>query len=193
MALVFPSINSDARYIQGGVGLLFVAPYAANGADGSPITFLGPTEGGIEFDQKRDFHVIEVDEFLSGIGAFPMKEEFGFKAVFAETTLANIQALLFNFGNTLTGGQRASASGSLTIGEDKSRNYRQIIYKGPATPAYGSSVNRIYQMFQCVPTSIGPIKYTKGKEGTIAVTFRALADPTAVLASAPAVGKILEQ
>lgn len=194
MALVFPSDVSDGRYVVGGVGKMYIGPYTANGADAASLAFLGGTIGGIEVDQKRDLHLIDLDEWLSPAAAFPAKEEFGFKATFAETYLANLQNFLFNFGNALTGGGRGTGpTGSLTLGEDKTRNYRQLVYRGPATPNYGAAVQRYYQFWQCVPVAIGPTKYEKGKEATIAVTFRALADPTAFLAGANPLGKVFEQ
>lgn len=188
MALVFPSDDASSSFAYSGAGKLYLAPYTPAGADAIGLAFVGATTGGVEWDPKRQQHLIECDQYLGSIGAFPTKEDFTVKFTTIDTTLANIYRVLDYSKNTLTGGERSSSSGSLPLGEESWRAYVQLIWKGPAIPAYGTY--RLLQLYRCAFVGSSAIKFEKGKESTIQVTFHALSDPSAVAAGKGAVGII---
>lgn len=188
MALVFPSDDASSSYAYSGAGKLYLGTYAPAGADSASLAFVGATTGGIEWDPKRQQKLIECDQYLGSIGAFPTKEDFTVKFTTLDTTLANIYRVLAYSKATLTGGDRTSLSGSLPLGEESYRNYVQLVWKGQALPAYGT--HRLLQLYRCVFIGSSPVKFEKGKESTIQVTFHALSDPSAVAAGKGAVGVI---
>jgi hypothetical protein len=189
MALTFPSDDASASYAYSGAGKLYVGSYQPSGADASSLAFVGATTGGVEFDPKRTQHLIEVDQYLGSIGAFPTKEDFTVKFTTVDTTLANIYRVLAYSRGTLVNGDRSSYAGSLTLGEESDRKYLQVVWKGPSLPAY-SGTARIIQLYRAVFMGSSAVKFEKGKESTIQITFHALSDPTAVLAGKGAVGII---
>lgn len=188
MTLTFPTDDASANWAYSGAGKLYLGPYAAAGADTSSLWFVGATTGGVEFDPKRTVHPIEVDQYLGPIGAFTTKEETSVKFTTVDTTLANIYQVLAWSKNTLTAGVRSGSAGSLGIGEESNRTYLQIIWKGLPMPGYSGGASRLLQLYRCVFFGSSAIKYEKGKESTLQVTFHALSDPSAVAAAKPAVG-----
>ena len=189
MALVFPSDDASAQFAYNGAGKLYIGAYVASGADATLTDgFVGATTGGVEFDPKRTVHPIEVDQYLGAIGAFPTKEDYQVKFTSVDTTLANFKRILALSTSTLTGGTRASTTGALNLGEENARAYYQIVWSGAALTSNTGSTARILQLYRCVFMSVGAVKFEKGKETTVQVTFTALSDPSAVAAGKPAVG-----
>lgn len=181
----------SAGGVSAGAGKLYLSPYVASGADATSLTFIGATQGGVEFDFKRSQKLVESDQYLGSINAFPIKEEFSVKFTVLESTLEAIKnAFLWN--GTLTDGTRAgtNAYGSLVLGEESTQQFRQLVWKGLAP--YGYAGSRYIQLWKVTFKSAAALKYEKGKEISYQITLDALTDPSAVWASKPAVGQILD-
>ena len=189
MALVFPTAASDPQTIRRGAGRFYIGTYVAAGADASTIRDMGPTLGGIEFDPKRTMHPIECDQFLGAVAAFPTKEEFTLKVTLLDTTLANVYKALAMSLNTLVGGDRTDNSGSVGMGEESAILYYQLLWKG-TPPPQSSATTSVVQLYKCAFSGASSIKFEKGKESAIQLTFIALTDPSVTAQNK--VGKWLE-
>ena len=177
MPLVFPTDATSALTIKRGAGRFYICTYVAAGADASTIRDMGATLGGLEFDAKRTMHPVEVDQFLNAIASFPTKEEHTVKVTLLDTTLANIYKALGMSLNTLTAGDRTDNTGSIGLGEESAILYYQLLWKGTPAPQ-SSATTSVIQLYKCAFSGASSIKFEKGKESAIQVTFMALTDPT---------------
>lgn len=177
MPLVFPTAASDPQTIRRGAGRFYICGYVAAGADASVIRDMGPTLGGISFDPKRTMHEIEVDQFLGAVAAFPTKEDFTVKVTLLDTTLANVYKALQLSLNTLTAGDRTDNTGSMGLGEESAILYYQLLWKGTPAPQ-SSATTSVVQLYKCAFSGSSEIKFEKGKESALQLTFKALTDPS---------------
>ena len=189
MALNFPPSAVKPEYVKRGAGEFFIASYIAAGADGTDLRHMGPTQGGVEFGMKRTMHEVDVDQFLGPVAAFPIKEEFSVKVTLLDTTLATVRKALQLSVNTLTGGERTDNSAQLGLGEENAILYHQLVWRGFPAPQSAASA-QIIQFFKCVILDVSAVKFEKGKETGVQVTFRALTDPS--ISTAAKVGKWIE-
>lgn len=189
MALSFPTAPNPATLFVSGAGDSFIGTYAAAGADSSSLRHMGPTLGGVAIEYKRDMHPVECDQFLGAVAAFPTKEECTIKFTLLDMTIANFYKALNMSVNTLTLGDRTDNSGSTGLGEETAQQYFQFVWKGKA-PAQSSATARIWQFYKVVTLSAAEVKMEKGKETGVAVTLRALTDPTVTTANK--VGKVID-
>ena len=189
MPLSFPTAPNPATLFVSGAGDFYIGTYAAAGADSAALVHMGPTQGGMASEYKRDVHPVEVDQFLGAVAAFPTKEEFTLKVTLMDMTIANFYKALNLSLNTLVGGGRTDNSGSTGLGEETAQLYFQAVWKGKP-PAQSSATSRIWQMYKCVTMSVSEAKMEKTKETGIQVTIRALTDPTVTTANK--VAKIID-
>lgn len=189
MPLNFPTSAAKPEYVKRGAGDFYVGTYIPAGADATDLRHMGPTQGGVEASFKRTMHEIEVDQFLGPVAAFPIKEEFSLKVTLLDTTLANVKKALQWSVNTLTGGDRTDNSGQVGLGEENAILYHQLVWRGLPAPQ-SSAATSILQYYKCVVTDVAAVKFEKGKETAVQVTFRALTDPS--ISTANKVGKWIE-
>ena len=189
MALSFPTAPNPATLFVSGAGDLFIGTYAAAGADSAALTHMGPTSGGVAIEYKRDMHVVECDQFLGGVAAFPMKETCTVKVTLMDMTLANFYKSLNMSLNTLVGGGRTDNSGSMGLGEESAQLYYQLVWKGKA-PAQSSATSRVWQFYKCFTVTASEVKNEKTKEASVQLTIQALTDPTVTTANKA--GKVID-
>jgi hypothetical protein len=190
MALTFPTSAAKPEFIRRGAGDIYIGAWVPAGADTPTLRHMGPTLGGIEFDPKRTLHNIIVDQFLGPVAAFPTAEDFTIKFTLLDTTLANFYKAMQYAQNTLVGGDRTDASGSLGLGEENAYTYYQIVWKGTPPPQSAASAS-ILQFYKCVFTQVAAIKFEKEKESALQVTYTCLTDPS--ITTANKVGKWFSQ
>jgi hypothetical protein len=191
MALTYPADPTNSAYIRKGTGRLYLGAWVTGGADANPLVDLGPTQGDIGFTYKKSMKVIECDQFLNGIGAFPSKEEFDLKATFIDLTLANWYRLVGSSVRTITGGDRADNSGSVGLGEENAIKYWQLVWRGFPPASSSATISRI-QCWRVIVTGASEVKFGKAKESSLQVTFMPLTDPTAILAGKDPIGAWVE-
>lgn len=192
MALVFPANNENASFIRvGGTGRLYLGAYVSAGADASSLSLVGSTSGGVVITPKRTQYLIHDDQHLGAIGAHPMSEEWTVEATVIDTTLANVYAVLGYVVNTLTNGTRTSSDGTLPVGEEQNRVYKQLVWKGLSLP--GIAGTGVWQFYRCIVEDVGSLGYVKEKEVGIKIKWRCLTDPSVVVSSTKgAVGVFFE-
>lgn len=180
MALSFPSeVRTETFYVRG-VGELYIGAWVTGGADAT-LYRCGGLNTPIEFEYKRDFTLVETEQDLAPIDAFPSKESCTLKASFLDMTLKNYHDILMLASTSLTAGGRADNSGSVKGGGDKARSFLQVVWQG-AVPAQSSATSRVIQIYKAIPSSVGSLKFDKKNPSSFAVTFTALHDKAAELA-----------
>lgn len=189
MAIPFATPPNPATLFVSGAGDAYIGPYVAAGADPVSTYHVGPTLGGFSIDPKRDIHVVDTDQFIGAVAAFPTKEEWTIKFTVQDATIANIYKTANLSVNTLVGGGRTDNSGSTGLGEETAQLYYQFILKG-RPPAQSAATSRVWQFYKCVTASVSELKMEKTKETAWAITIRALTDPTVTTANK--VGKLID-
>ena len=191
MALVYPSDPNTSVLYRRGSGQVYLGAWVTGGADASPLTHLGGSQSGIEFTYKRTMKEVDTDQILSPIAAFPSKEEADLKVTILDLSLANLHNAMGLKSATLTAGGRTDNSGNWNIGGENTEAYFQVIWKGTPIPASSAALS-VIQLWKCYVAAAGALKFEKGKESGVQITFRALADPTAIAAGKTDLGKWFE-
>lgn len=193
MAVTLPTTDVNPLQILKGAGRLYAADWATGGADGTPFVFLGASKGGFSFHFNRKSYVVEVDQYLNGISAFPIGEEFTISMELAQLNLKNWNQIIKtgDAAIALTGGDTMDTASSLQLGEAKSSKYFQLVWKGEAPPG-ATSGQRLLQAWKCILMTHGEVKFEKTKESTVKCTWRALTDVTAIAATKAAVCQFLD-
>ena len=193
MAVSLPGTDIEPRQIIKGAGRLYAADATSGGADGTPFVFLGASKGGFEFHFNRKMHIIEVDQYLNGVAAFPIGEEFTIAMELAQLNLKNWNQIIKtgDAAISLVGGDVGDTSSSLTLGEAKSSKYFQLVWKGEAPPG-ATSGQRLLQAWRCVLMTHGSVKFEKTKDASVKCQWRALTDVTAIAAGKAAVCQFLD-
>lgn len=188
-----PTTDIEPRQILKGAGRLYAADATTGGIDGTPFLFLGASKGGFEFHFNRKTHIIEVDQYLNGVAGFPMGEEFVCSMELSQLNLKNWNQIIKtgDAAISLTGGDIADTSSSLTLGEAKSSKYFQLVWKGEAPPG-ATSGQRLLQAWKCILMSHGSVKFEKGKDASVKCQWRALTDVTAIATGKAAVCQFLD-
>lgn len=176
--LVRPSTLQDPRLIVYGAGDCYFGAYVANGADASPLVYLGATKGGVAWHYARSMHDIETDQALAAVDAFATKEEAMVKFTILQTNLANLYQILGTADNAVSGGGPTDASSSLGFGQAITRATKQFVWYGLAPPG-ATNRQRVLQAWKCYVTEIGEAKQEKTGEVSIPITAKAYYDVTA--------------
>ena len=190
--LTFTDVNNAGQIVKG-AGQLWLPAQTVNGADAalSQANYVGLTETGIDFHYNRKVTVVETDQYLAGVMGFPAQETvtFAFEAV--QLNLATMKLLWGTGDETLVGGTSSDVSSSLTGGQQVKQLYYQLVWKGEA-PAPSTNLQRVFQAWRCMVTSIGDIKFTKNKEASAKITLTALIDIGAIGAGKAPLYQILD-
>lgn len=189
----FPTEVVDASLVRIGAGRLAIAAATTNGAIASGAWDLGPTKGGVDYDPKITQFMIECDQRLNAIGAQPIKEEHDVKVTLLDMSLANLYKIMSQLTNPYLGGTqvRTDTAPYFALGEEVSRRYFQLTWKGPSISGLGGY--RYLTLWRCVIQSRGTFKLAKEKNDEVQVTFRALTDVGAQAATGYPVGFISDQ
>jgi hypothetical protein len=189
--LTFPGTDIVPSQIVKGAGKLYWAPQTVNGADPGTLIFVGATETGIDFHYARKVTLVETDQYLNAVMGFPAQETITLALELVQLNLYNFYNMIQTGDTTLVGGTTSDVSSSLTGGEQKKQYYFQIVWKGEAPPP-STNLQRVIQLWRCLLTTIGDVKFTKNKEASVKLTFTALVDVGAIGAGKAPVYQILD-
>lgn len=190
--LTFTGVNNAGQIVKG-AGQLWLPDQTVNGADAalSQANYVGLTETGIDYHFARKVTLVETDQALNAVMGFPAQETITFAFEAVQLNLATIKLLTGTGDEVLVGGTSSDVSSSITLGEMKKQHYYQIVWKGEA-PAPSTNLQRVFQAWRCMVTSIGDIKFTKNKEASIKITMTAMVDFGAIGAGKAPVFQILD-
>lgn len=193
MAILLPGTDIEPRQILKGAGRLYAADTTTGGADGTPFVFLGASKGGFSFHFNRKMHIVDIDQYLTGVSGFPIGEEFTISMELAQLNLKNWNQIIKtgDAAITLVGGDIGDTASSLTMGEAKSAKYFQLVWKGEAPPG-ATSGQRLLQAWKCILMTHGDVKLEKTKDSSVKCQWRALTDVTAIAAGKAAVCQFLD-
>jgi len=191
--VTLPTTDIEPLQILKGAGRLYAANWTVGGADGSSFVFLGASKSGFSFHFNRKVHIVEVDQYLNGVSAFPMGEEFTVSMELSQLNLKNWNQIIQtgDAAITLVGGGIADTSSTLTLGEAKTTKYFQLVWKGEAPPA-ATTGTRLLQAWKCILMSHGEVKFEKTKDASVKCQWRALTDVAAIAAGKAAVCQFLD-
>lgn len=193
MALSFSTALASAKFIPRGSVQVWYGPKVDNGADSSPLTWLGSRSAKLTLNFARKTALADVQEFFNALDAMVVAEELKFTSTYNKLTAANYQELLGMPSLPLTGGGDAATSATLGIGEDDVVQFRQIALRSNAPPSMGAGVKEIVQLWKVFSETQGAQDYAKEAFRTLQVGHHALADETAVSAGKRALGQYLYQ
>lgn len=190
--LTFTGVNNAGQIVKG-AGQLWLPPQTTNGADAalSQANYVGLTETGIDWHYARKVTLVETDQALNAVMGFPAQETLTFAFEAVQLNLATMKLLWGTGDETLVGGTSSDVSSSLTGGEQKKQLYYQLIWKGEA-PTPATNLQRVFQAWRCMVTSIGDIKSTKNKESSVKITLTAMVDFGALGAGKAPVYQIID-
>jgi len=168
----------DALTILTGVGRLYIAPVGTTFTDlddepASPWRDLGDTQDGVEASLDDKIEKITTDQRTGNVKATRTEETLMIKTKLAEATLENLaDALNANVTDT--------PAGAGTIGTREINLYRgatveeyAVIFRG-SSPYYVGPAQ--YQVPRMIFGKVDSLKFDKGKNAAIPVTFEALED-----------------
>ncbi len=177
-----------------GVGRLYIAPVgtafpALTATPASPWRDLGDTQDGVDVEHDDKKEKTRTDQRTGAVKAERTEEEAIIKTKLAEHTLENLADAL---GVTLTDTPPASG----TIGTREIHLYRgakvneyAVLYRG-YSPYYDGPAQ--YQVPRMIFGKVDSLKFEKGKNNPIPVTFEALEDLNAATAN-ERFGKLIAQ
>lgn len=168
----------DAYSLLTGVGHLYVAPVGTafpvlTATPGSPWRELGDTQDGVDVNSDDKVELVRTDQRTGPVKATRTDETMVIKTKLAEATLENLADAL---GATVTD----TAPGVGTIGTREINLHRgatvtefAFLFRGSSP--YGNFPAQ-YELPRAYCDEVGALKYEKGKNMAIPVTFKALED-----------------
>lgn len=168
----------DAYALLTKVGRIYLAPVGTafpdlTDAPASPWRDLGDTQDGVDLNSDDKVELIRTDQRTGPVKATRTDETVVVKTKLAEMTLENLADAL---GATLTD----TAAGSGTIGTREINLHRgsdvqefAFLFRGDSP--YGNFPAQ-YELPRAYCDEVGAIKYDKGKNVAIPVTFKCLED-----------------
>lgn len=205
--MAFPTLPADTftePKVVRGAGKLYLYDYVTAGGDpsgASNVVDLGPTQGGIDWDPKISKALVECDQKLAAIAAFPIKEEFTFKTNLLDLSLLRFISVMADDWNQAAGtsGHYNRVAGppivdTVAIGGYSLRQYVGLYWKGNGSLTGGTQAgSRVIRCWMCTPTAFGELKNTKTKETMLQVTWHALCDVSVTTSSTKGeVGQIID-
>lgn len=167
----------DSYSLMTGVGNLYLAdaltaPPSLGSAPGGSWRYLGETQDGVEADPSQKVEVVRVDQRTGPVKPVRSEEDLKLKTKLALLTAENLADAL---GNSVTD----TAPGSGTIGTRKVFLYRganvaefALLFEGNSPYLDGPG----YYYVPRVYIEVDAIKFDKGKNAPLPVTFIALED-----------------
>lgn len=168
----------DAYALLTNVGRLYIAPVgtafpALTATPSSPWRDLGDTQEGVDVNSDDKVELVRTDQRTGPVKATRVDETVVVKTKLAEATLENLADAL---GVTLTD----TAPGAGTIGTREVPLHRgaavdefALLFRGDSP--YGAYPAQ-YELPRCYCDEAGTIKYDKGKNVPIPITFKCLED-----------------
>lgn len=168
----------DAYALLTNVGELFIAPVgttfpALTATPASPWRALGDTQDGVDMNSDDKIELVRTDQRTGPVKATRIDEIVTVKTKLAEATLENLADAL---GATVTD----TAPGSGTIGTREINLHRgatveefAFLFRGDSP--YGAYPAQ-YELPRAYCDEVGSIKYDKGKNAPIPITFKCLED-----------------
>lgn len=136
------------------------APYVAAKAAGTFVD-VGGTEKGVGITQKTTYHEVILDQNLGPVSMFPTKREMEIDMVFAEPTMANLQAVMGLPTSAL-------AAGVLKWNPSAPEIYYQLELISPGIVGK----TRTGFFWRCVPTDVAKLDINKSNELTYGVKWK---------------------
>lgn len=168
----------DAYSLLTGVGRLYIAPVgtafpALTASPSGSWRELGDTQDGVDVNSDDKVELVRTDQRTGPVKATRTDETIVIKTKLAEATLENLADAL---GGTVTD----TAPGVGTIGTREISLHRgatvaefAFLFRG--TSPYGNFPAQ-YELPRAYCDEVGALKYEKGKNMSIPVTFKALED-----------------
>ena len=142
--------------------------YAVGGATVTIGSDLGYIKDGVTVTPSVELYTIEgVEQLLTPAEAYRVSEGWEISFTLCEPTMANLQ-IAVDCDNT-------PAAGVVDIGDNQFTPTKRVIVMTGIVPG-GDAYVRTWQFDACVVSGPAEIKFTKGQETNLAVTFMALYD-----------------
>jgi len=184
----------DQYSLLTGVGSLYIAPVgtafpALTASPASPWRSLGETQDGVDVNSDDKVELVRTDQRTGPVKATRTDETLVIKTKLAEATYENLADAL---GVDLTD----TAPGSGTIGTRSIPLHRGAVVEEFAFLFRGNSPYGAYPAQYELPRAycdeVGVLKYEKGKNAAIPITFKALEDLNAAT-EAERYGRLIAQ